>query len=94
MDKPWKVVCAFVLVFMAGAIFGGVFTVGFSARRLAAVTPKASPPAKSATQAAATALLHHTELDAESITRNALGIAAGICIYTNANITIEKLEID
>jgi len=45
-------------------------------------------------QAAAMALLEHTELDAESITRNALGIAASICIFTNANLTIETLEIE
>jgi len=44
-------------------------------------------------QAAALALLRNTELDAESITRQALGIAADICIYTNANVTIETLEI-
>jgi len=44
-------------------------------------------------QAAARALLDHTELDAETITRNALSIAADICIYTNANLTIETLEI-
>jgi len=43
-------------------------------------------------QAAALALLQHTELDAETIARHALGIAAGICIYTNNNLTIEKLE--
>ena len=45
-------------------------------------------------QAAAMALLQHTDLDAESIARNALNIAAGICIYTNANLTIETLEIE
>ncbi len=45
-------------------------------------------------QAAAMALLRNTELDAESIARQALGIAADICIYTNANITIETLQID
>jgi hypothetical protein len=50
MEKPWKVVCAFVLVFMAGAIFGGVFTVGFSARRQSIGT-KVSPPARPATPA-------------------------------------------
>jgi ATP-dependent HslUV protease subunit HslV len=44
-------------------------------------------------QAAARALLAHTELDAEAIARNALGIAADICIYTNTNLTIETLEI-
>lgn len=45
-------------------------------------------------QAAAMALLNHTELDAEAITREALGIAADICIYTNRNLTIEVLDID
>ena len=34
MDVPWKVLFAFVGVFIAGAIFGGVFTVGASARRV------------------------------------------------------------
>ena len=33
MDVPWKVILAFVGVFIAGAVFGGVFTVGVSARR-------------------------------------------------------------
>jgi hypothetical protein len=33
MERPWKIVVAFVLVFIAGAVFGGVFTVGVSARR-------------------------------------------------------------
>jgi ATP-dependent HslUV protease subunit HslV len=45
-------------------------------------------------QSAAMALLEHTEMDAESITRNALGIAANICIYTNSNLTIETLDIE
>jgi ATP-dependent HslUV protease subunit HslV len=45
-------------------------------------------------QAAALALLQHTELDAETIARSALETAAGICIYTNSNITIETLESD
>lgn len=30
-------------------------------------------------------------LDAEAIARRAIDIAAGICIYTNKNITVEKL---
>ena len=42
-------------------------------------------------QAAAMALLQNTDLDAESIARQALGIAADICIYTNSNLTIETL---
>ncbi|MDZ7373160.1 MAG: ATP-dependent protease subunit HslV [candidate division KSB1 bacterium] len=41
--------------------------------------------------AAARALLRHTNLSAEEIVREALEIAAGICIYTNGNFTIEKL---
>jgi ATP-dependent HslUV protease subunit HslV len=43
-------------------------------------------------QAAALALLRNTELDAEEIARQALGIAADICIYTNGNISIEVLD--
>ena len=42
-------------------------------------------------QAAARAMLDHSELDARSIVKNALGIAASICIYTNSNLTIEEL---
>ena len=44
-------------------------------------------------QAAAMALIKHSELTAEEITRQALGIAAEICIYTNSNLTIETLDI-
>jgi len=44
-------------------------------------------------QAAAMALLANTDLDAEAITRRALGIAADICIYTNDNVVVETLEI-
>jgi len=44
-------------------------------------------------QAAALALIQNTDLDAETITRHALGIAADICIYTNSNLTIEKLDL-
>ncbi len=42
-------------------------------------------------QAAASALLHNTELDAEAVVRKALSIAAEICIYTNQNHTVETL---
>jgi ATP-dependent HslUV protease subunit HslV len=42
-------------------------------------------------QAAARALLEHTELEPEEIVRQSLGIAADICIYTNSNFTIETL---
>jgi ATP-dependent HslUV protease subunit HslV len=42
-------------------------------------------------QSAALALLRHTTLDAEAIAREALGIAAGICIYTNTETVVESL---
>jgi len=42
-------------------------------------------------QAAAKALSRHTALTARDIAQNAMGIAAEICIYTNAHITIEEL---
>ncbi|NND44605.1 MAG: ATP-dependent protease subunit HslV [Xanthomonadales bacterium] len=45
-------------------------------------------------QAAAMALLEETEMDAESIVRRAMGVAADICIYTNDNIIIETLDLD
>ena len=41
--------------------------------------------------AAARALID-TDLDAEAIVRKSLGIAAEICVYTNANLTIEALD--
>lgn len=48
MDKPWKVISAFVGVFVAGAIFGGFFTLRATHKQpafveQAAVPPKASP---------------------------------------------------
>ncbi len=42
-------------------------------------------------QAAALALLNHTTLDARTICEEALGIASGICIYTNHEIRVEEL---
>ena len=41
---------------------------------------------------AARALIAHTNLDAETIARSALEIAGSICVYTNTNIVVEKLE--
>ncbi|MDG3440440.1 ATP-dependent protease subunit HslV [Nitrospirillum amazonense] len=41
--------------------------------------------------AAARALIDLPDMDAEAIARKALGIAADICVYTNRNITLEKL---
>jgi ATP-dependent HslUV protease subunit HslV len=42
--------------------------------------------------AAARALRAHSQLGARDIVRNSLEIAAGIDIYTNANIYVEELE--
>lgn len=41
--------------------------------------------------AAARALISHSDLDAEGVVRECLGIAAEICIYTNSNLTVEVL---
>ncbi len=43
-------------------------------------------------QAAARALLDHTDLGARDIVEKGLAIAADICIYTNHNRTIEELD--
>ncbi len=42
-------------------------------------------------QAAARALVRHTDLSAVEIVREGMTIAAGICIYTNEEITVEEL---
>lgn len=42
--------------------------------------------------AAARALAEHTELDAGELVREAMKIAASICVYTNENINVEELE--
>ena len=42
-------------------------------------------------QAAAQALARHTELPPRDIAQHAMAIAADLCIYTNANLTIEEL---
>jgi len=42
-------------------------------------------------QSAALALYQNTELDARQIVEKSLTVAARICIYTNANLTIEEL---
>jgi ATP-dependent HslUV protease subunit HslV len=43
-------------------------------------------------QAAAQALLKHTNLSAREIAEEALRIAARLCIYTNDHITVEVIE--
>ncbi|MEX2450852.1 MAG: ATP-dependent protease subunit HslV [Rhodospirillales bacterium] len=40
---------------------------------------------------AARALIDRDDLDAEAIAKKAMAVAAQICIYTNENVTIEKL---
>jgi len=42
--------------------------------------------------AAARSLIKHTKLNAEDIVKEAMHIAADICIYTNHNITVESLS--
>ena len=42
--------------------------------------------------AAARAMLENTELDAETIVRKGLKIAADICVYTNTNVVVEVLD--
>jgi ATP-dependent HslUV protease subunit HslV len=44
--------------------------------------------------AATRALVDVDGLDAETIARRALDIAAGICVYTNTEVTLESLETD
>jgi ATP-dependent HslUV protease subunit HslV len=41
--------------------------------------------------AAARALVAHSDLDAKAIAAEALRIAAGICVYTNDQVTVEEL---
>jgi ATP-dependent HslUV protease subunit HslV len=43
-------------------------------------------------QSAARALLENTELDAESVVRKSLAIAADLCIYTNHQHSVEVLK--
>jgi ATP-dependent HslUV protease subunit HslV len=45
-------------------------------------------------QAAGTALLENTDLDARTIVEKSLMIAGDICIYTNQNLTIEELDAE
>ncbi len=43
-------------------------------------------------QAAARALVRHSDLTASEIAREAMKIAAEICIYTNDNLTLEEID--
>jgi ATP-dependent HslUV protease subunit HslV len=42
---------------------------------------------------AAARALAEADLDAETIVRRSLAIAAEICVYTNANVVVESLEV-
>jgi len=42
--------------------------------------------------AAARALVRHSSLDAESIVREAMGITAGLCVYTNDAVQVELIQ--
>lgn len=44
MDKPWKVIAAFIGVFVAGAVFGGFFSLGVGAKWLEKESPPAAAP--------------------------------------------------
>ena len=41
--------------------------------------------------AAATALMHHTQLSARQIAEEAMAVAAKICVYTNETVSFEEL---
>jgi ATP-dependent HslUV protease subunit HslV len=43
--------------------------------------------------AAARALIDRPDMNAESIAKKALGIAAGICVFTNTNLTLEAIDV-
>ena len=45
-------------------------------------------------QAAARALVRHTNLSSTEIAQEAMRIAAEVCIYTNDRITLEELDVD
>jgi ATP-dependent HslUV protease subunit HslV len=45
-------------------------------------------------QAAATALMRHTQLDARQIAEAAMHIAASLCVYTNECLTYEEMTCD
>lgn len=42
-------------------------------------------------RAAATALIRHTNMDAVDIVKDAMEIVGSICVFTNADVTIEEL---
>jgi ATP-dependent HslUV protease subunit HslV len=45
-------------------------------------------------QAAARALVRHSNLSSTEIAKEAMKIAADICIYTNSHLTLEEIEVE
>ena len=45
-------------------------------------------------RSAARALFDETDMDPETIVRKSMAVAASVCIYTNENVTIEKIGYD
>jgi ATP-dependent HslUV protease subunit HslV len=43
-------------------------------------------------QAAATALINHTEMDAVDIVKASMKIASSLCVFTNNDVTVEELQ--
>ena len=43
-------------------------------------------------QSAANALMTHTDMSAEDIVKHSMAVAADLCVYTNAELTIEMLR--
>lgn len=48
MDRPWKVIVAFIGVFIAGAVFGGFFTLRATGKRMAERPAQPAAPSVSA----------------------------------------------
>ena len=43
---------------------------------------------------AARALVDIPDMTAEQIARKSMSVAAGLCVYTNQNVTLERIEIE
>src|ERR1700758_1127478 len=69
--------------------FAGATADAFTLFERLATQPEQYP--RPPTRAAAARALIDGPLDAEAIVRRALDIAADICVYTNRNVTLEKL---
>jgi len=53
----------------------------------------AAGPNRAFALATARSLVQHSDLAGEDIVRESLTTAAGICVYTNNNITVESLSL-